>query len=1111
MGALAKMQNLFNLRKQEVKVVSLLVLYSFFQTMALALFFTTASSIFLTEYPISTLPYVYIVASLLLLSLNWIYARLNSRTPEQRLMLAEVLALLAMIVLFRLGLMKVDVVWIAFGLIVWHRVMSAYLLAGFNRLSLLLFDVRQSKRLFGLITSAETPANGLGYLLASLLAPVIGTANLLWVSAAALFLALIFLALITRKRQENELESINPEPNYVDPPQVNVFRKWVKKDFFLALTVSGFLTIIAFFLIEYAFLSRVKEKFSNQTEITFYLGLILGIGQLIAFFIKTFLYSSILRRFGIRLALYLLPLALGAITLFSMLSNQIYQSTFVLAGSWVLIMLVNETLRSALYNNTFISLLQALQKKGKMAGLHLLGNVEAVAIGVSGLILLAFTLWQGLNLFHFSILLFVILITWLFSIRHLNRSYVQVLERTLKKRILEGKVLQMEDSETIALLNSKLKSAHPGEVLYAMEILSRGKTTNKRALLGNLVQHIYPEVRREALKQVQKLKLKSMMPKLRARIEQEPDLKIRKEVIQIYCFLGEDEVVEDIAPFLDSESVPIQTGALVGLICYGGINGIIIAGQRLNDFIYAPSPEKREFAAHVIGEVGIRHFYHPLLRLVDDNQLPVRRAALKAAGVIDHPRLYPYLLQAVDQPEVFEVAVNSMIQTGEGVIALFEDDFNKTDYNPVRLRRLIHICGKVGGKKAVDLLKDKIYYKNIEVRNQVLNSLSLCGYKPEASERDKVFQTIHAELKDASWFVNCMYLLQEFSEREEWKDYRLIFQALQTELNHLKKRLLLLLSFVYKSNDVLYVWQSLQTGSREKKAKALEILDVIIAKDISSVLLPLLEDFPVRQLQGILNARYPLEKSELNYYLKKLIDRREIPVVNIWTQTVTIFVSGSQQLGYLEQILEEASSHPNQLVAETASYVLESQFKKSVEVSGQLANRNEDEKSKTLLVMENEGMKNTLLAVEKVMALKTTRIFSETAEDLLVDIASILQEVTIDAGQKVFSKGDLGTCMFIIYQGKVKVHDGAHTLKVLDERDFFGELSLLDAEPRSASVTAVEDTLLLRLDQHAFYEIMTDRQEVIREIMKILCRRLRQQNLLVAQMKDSETTDGKGI
>jgi CRP-like cAMP-binding protein len=94
--------------------------------------------------------------------------------------------------------------------------------------------------------------------------------------------------------------------------------------------------------------------------------------------------------------------------------------------------------------------------------------------------------------------------------------------------------------------------------------------------------------------------------------------------------------------------------------------------------------------------------------------------------------------------------------------------------------------------------------------------------------------------------------------------------------------------------------------------------------------------------------------------------------------------------------------------------------------------------------------------------------------------------------------------MFIIYSGSVWVHDGEHTLAELKTRDFFGELSLLDTEPRSASVTALEDTFLLRLDQHAFYEIMADRIEVTREIMKILCRRLRAQNQAVAQMKERQ-------
>jgi CRP-like cAMP-binding protein len=79
--------------------------------------------------------------------------------------------------------------------------------------------------------------------------------------------------------------------------------------------------------------------------------------------------------------------------------------------------------------------------------------------------------------------------------------------------------------------------------------------------------------------------------------------------------------------------------------------------------------------------------------------------------------------------------------------------------------------------------------------------------------------------------------------------------------------------------------------------------------------------------------------------------------------------------------------------------------------------------------------------------------------------------------------------MFVIYSGSVKVHDGDLTFAMLKSRDFFGELSLLDTEPRSASVTALENSLLLRIDQQAFYEIMSDRSEVIREIMKILCRR----------------------
>ena len=58
-------------------------------------------------------------------------------------------------------------------------------------------------------------------------------------------------------------------------------------------------------------------------------------------------------------------------------------------------------------------------------------------------------------------------------------------------------------------------------------------------------------------------------------------------------------------------------------------------------------------------------------------------------------------------------------------------------------------------------------------------------------------------------------------------------------------------------------------------------------------------------------------------------------------------------------------------------------------------------------------------------------------------------------------------------------------------REVFGEMALLDAEPRSASVTADEETLLLCLDQEDFFELMEDHSAIARGIIQVLSQRLR--------------------
>lgn len=132
-----------------------------------------------------------------------------------------------------------------------------------------------------------------------------------------------------------------------------------------------------------------------------------------------------------------------------------------------------------------------------------------------------------------------------------------------------------------------------------------------------------------------------------------------------------------------------------------------------------------------------------------------------------------------------------------------------------------------------------------------------------------------------------------------------------------------------------------------------------------------------------------------------------------------------------------------------------------------------------------------LLTIEKVIILKSVNIFSETPEEDLVEVASIVEEIEVPAGEEIFKKGDIGTSMYIIVKGKMRVHDGDKEIAILRERQVFGELAALDPEPRSATITAMEDTQLFCLDEGPLYELMAEHVEIARGIIRVLCRRMR--------------------
>jgi CRP-like cAMP-binding protein len=133
-----------------------------------------------------------------------------------------------------------------------------------------------------------------------------------------------------------------------------------------------------------------------------------------------------------------------------------------------------------------------------------------------------------------------------------------------------------------------------------------------------------------------------------------------------------------------------------------------------------------------------------------------------------------------------------------------------------------------------------------------------------------------------------------------------------------------------------------------------------------------------------------------------------------------------------------------------------------------------------------------ITTVEKVLFLKSVDLFRALPGEELAQIAEIAEEQPFAAGDQVFSEGEPGDALYLVVEGAVKVHRGPRQLAQLGVRDVFGEMAVLDSEPRSTSVTALKDAVLLKIGRDDFRDILQERPEIGLGILKVLSRRLRE-------------------
>src|SRR5262249_39935859 len=122
--------------------------------------------------------------------------------------------------------------------------------------------------------------------------------------------------------------------------------------------------------------------------------------------------------------------------------------------------------------------------------------------------------------------------------------------------------------------------------------------------------------------------------------------------------------------------------------------------------------------------------------------------------------------------------------------------------------------------------------------------------------------------------------------------------------------------------------------------------------------------------------------------------------------------------------------------------------------------------------------------------LKSIDLFSQIAGDGLAQIALIATEERHDAGDPICIDGESGNALYLVVEGKLRIHHRDREATDLGDRECFGEMAVLEPLLESAPETAVSPTHLLKISRDDFREIMLEKPEIALGIIKVLSRRM---------------------
>lgn len=700
-----RLRALFNIQPGEGQMVGMLVLLYLSLTVAVVFVQTIAFSLFVVRFGSQNLPIAYIATAALASCVALIHLRLSKELEYRRLLLVTIAFCGVVCALMWLGLNSPWVAAFIFLLPVWFQIqinmtnLTIWPLAG------RLFDLRQGKRLHGIVGAGNWIANVIGGIIVAPLVLRFGTSNMLLIAVLALMVSALIMWVVTRIYLQHPPHAKGMTK---DKPKAQQGRKPVLiQSRYVALIIAYVcLWWVSFFFIDLIFYDRASLQFPSAVQLTAFLGAAIAVRAVIALFVTTVLSSRILQRYGLRAGLILMPalvtVFIAATAVFGTLGAAVVVSfafaTFAKVANVSLGFSLSQSANGVMY--------QALPGEERMrVQTTAEGIVQPISIGIAGVLLLVLNTWLHLGAIRIAFIFLPLAAGWLTVIMLLAREYPHALLRVLVKRQFSEPQTFVADASAVNVLTHELNNPKAGVALYAMNMLGQMAPAALSKHLAGMLDHPSAEVREAALNRIETMMVKPAAEAVRLRLGEEESSQVKSAALRALAAI-DDEADESLAIYLRDDDAVVAKGALVGLLRHGDANAAQAAHTILSQWAQSEDTNKRLMAARVIGEANVRSACVILERLLSDSDLQVRRTALNAASVVKDAALWPQVIHACDTPESAKEAMKALAHGNAQTLELIQYALQDTSRPHGSRVALAEACCRIEDAGALPVLEN---------------------------------------------------------------------------------------------------------------------------------------------------------------------------------------------------------------------------------------------------------------------------------------------------------------------------------------------------------------------------------------------------------------------